>query len=305
VQSRPWQEEIRVDEPLARRLIEGATELRPTSLRLLAAGWDNAVWVADDFWAFRFPQREKGVPGFRRELEILPRLASLLPLPIPAPVFIGEPVDGYPWPFTGARLLRGEELGAARLDDEARVRIAGPLARFLRRLHSPEVVEAAGAESLPFDFNRRTDMAARGQVARSNLADLDRLGIWLAPPAVVRLLDDALELPPPEPPVLVHGDLHFRHVLVDRAGLAGVIDWGDVCRADPTVDLSLVWSFFPPEGRTAFLDEYGEVTEAQELRARVLGLSLCAALAGYGHDTGSTAVKREALAGLERLAGPS
>ena len=299
--SRPWHAEIPVDEPLARRLIEGATELQPRSLRLLAAGWDNAVWVADEEWAFRFPQRELGVPGFRRELDVLPRLAPLLALPIPAPVFVGEPVDGYPWPFSGARLLAGEELGAAGLDDDARARLAVPLARFLRRLHSTDVAAAAGATHLPFDVNRRSDMEARGQVARSHIEDLERLGIWRAPAAVGRLLRESLELPPPDPAVLVHGDLHFRHVLVEGGRLTGVIDWGDVCRADPAVDLSLVWSFFPPEGRDAFLEEYGDVTPAQAMRARVLGLSLCAALAGYGHDVGLEDVEREAVAGLERI----
>jgi len=302
VQSRPWRAEIRVDEPLARRLIEGATELRTRSLRLLAVGWDNVVWVADEQWAFRFPQRELGVPGFRRELAVLPRLASLLPLPVPVPVYVGEPVEWYPWPFSGARLLRGRELCDARLDAAARTAVARPLARFLRRLHSREVADAPGADALPLDVNHRADMAARTHVARSHLADIERMGIWRAPTVVGRVLEEALELPPPEPPVLVHGDLHFRHVLVDGGGVTGIVDWGDVCRADPAVDLSLVWSYFPPAGREAFLDEYGDVTEAQAVRGQVLGLSLCAALARYGRDEGFVDVERDAVAGLDRIA---
>ena len=79
-----------------------------------------------------------------------------------------------------------------------------------------------------------------------------------------------------------------------------MIDWGDVCRADPAVDLPLLWSFVPPEGRGAFLDVYGPVTEAQLLRARVLAIQLCAVLARYGHHERLTGVEREALAGLSR-----
>jgi aminoglycoside phosphotransferase (APT) family kinase protein len=90
-------------------------------------------------------------------------------------------------------------------------------------------------------------------------------------------------------------------VLVDAGGaLAGVIDWGDVCRGDPSIDLSLLWSFFPPEGRAAFLDVYGPLSEAQLLRARALAVNLCTILAVYGHEEGMSGVEREALEGLER-----
>jgi aminoglycoside phosphotransferase (APT) family kinase protein len=129
--------------------------------------------------------------------------------------------------------------------------------------------------------------------------------LWRVPRRVHRLLDEAKRrLPPPEPPVLVHGDLHFRHVLVDGDGAAsGVIDWGDVCLADPAIDLQLVWSFLEPEQRAAFLDAYGRpVAEAQLVRARVLALSLCAALAAYGHGERMGSVEREALDGLTRAA---
>jgi len=101
--------------------------------------------------------------------------------------------------------------------------------------------------------------------------------------------------------VLVHGDLHVRHLLVDEGGaLTGVIDWGDVCRADRAADLSLVWSLLPPAGRAAFLDEYGPVDEGTLLRARVLALFLCALLAVYARDERSPSLERESRAGLER-----
>ena len=81
-----------------------------------------------------------------------------------------------------------------------------------------------------------------------------------------------------------------------------MIDWGDTCRSDPAIDLQLVWSFLPPGSRGAFLDAYGPVSEEQLLRARVLALSLSAALAAYGHVEGMPSVADEALAGLERAA---
>jgi aminoglycoside phosphotransferase (APT) family kinase protein len=298
---REWSAEVSVDADIVRRLISGQfPELELCSLSLLAEGWDNAVWVVDERWAFRFPRRTIAIPGVEREIAALPRLAPLLPLPVPNPVFVGRPAGGYPWPFFGALLLPGREIPDARLDDDARLALARPLARFLRVLHDVDMSDFA---ELPLDFNRRADMGFRVPRARERIAEVEELGIWRAPPAVERWLGEAAVLPVPEPTVVAHGDLHFRHVLVDEAGaLAGVIDWGDLCLADPCIDLMLYWSTLPADGRAAFLDEYGPVTEEQLLRARVLALLICCALAAYGHHERALKVEREAVAGLRRTA---
>jgi aminoglycoside phosphotransferase (APT) family kinase protein len=89
-------------------------------------------------------------------------------------------------------------------------------------------------------------------------------------------------------------------VLVAAGDLSGVIDWGDVCRADPAVDLMLVWSLLPRAGRDSFMREYGPIAEERMIRARVLALALCAALAVYGHREGHASLEQECVAGLER-----
>jgi aminoglycoside phosphotransferase (APT) family kinase protein len=286
-----WSAEVTVDEPLARRLIAGQfPELASASVRRLAEGWDNVVWVVDERWAFRFPQRTMGAELIERELRVLPLIAPALPAPVPVPVFAGHPAEGYPWSFFGAPLLPGLEACDAALDDEARCRLAPALARFLRALHELPVIDG-----LPYDPTGRADMAHRAALTREWLERLGR------PADVEGLLAEAEALPSPEDEVVAHGDLHFRHVMVDRAGeLTGVIDWGDVCRADRSIDLSLLWSFFPAEGRAAFLAEYGTVSEAQLLRARALAVNLCVILAVYGRDEGMSGVEREALQGLDR-----
>jgi aminoglycoside phosphotransferase (APT) family kinase protein len=294
-----WSADVAVDEPLVRRLLVQFPELELRSLRRLAEGWDNSVWVVDERYAFRFPRRGVAVPGLEREIVLLPRLAPLLPLPIPRPAFVGRPDGDYEWPFFGCELIDGVEAGDAALDDEARVRVGLELARFLHILHSLEPEEA-----LPEDPNARADTLRRAAMAREELAELERLGVWRAPPELEAVLAQAEGLPPPEAPVVTHGDLHFRHLLVSEGAASGVIDWGDVCLADPAIDLPLLWSFVPPRGRAAFLDLYGPVSEAQLVRARVLAIQLCAVLAHYGHVEGVPGVEREGLAGLERaLAG--
>jgi aminoglycoside phosphotransferase (APT) family kinase protein len=214
---------------------------------------------------------------------------------VPRPALVGEPADGYPWPFFGAELIPGVEAGVAELDDEARVAVGLELAAFLRSLHALELdVE------LPQDPNGREEMPKRVALAREELHVLDKLALWRAPAAVERLFEQAERLPAAEASAVAHGDLHFRHLLVDGRAASGVIDWGDLCRADPAIDLPLYWSFVPPGGRAAFLDAYGEVTETQLVRARVLSVQLCAVLAHYGHAENQPAILRAALDGLER-----
>jgi aminoglycoside phosphotransferase (APT) family kinase protein len=295
-----WAAERQVGEELAERLVrEQFAPLPERSVSLLSTGWDYVVHVVDERWVFRFPRRAVVVPGTEREIATLGRIAPLLPVSVPAPTHVGQPSAAFPWPFYGARYLPGVEPSDAGLTDDERTRLARPLARALRSLHGPETLAAAG-DSLPPDPIRRADMSFRVPKTREALAAVRKLGLWESPAVVEEILAAASALPPAEPSAVCHCDLHFRQLLVDGGELSGIVDWVDVCRSDPGVDLQLAWSFLPPAGRAAFLDEYGPVSESSLLRARVLALFLNAILARYGHSEGLETVEAEALAGLAR-----
>ena len=291
-----WDAEVVIDEALVRALVgEQFPVLDVSSARLLGEGWDNAVWVVEEQWAFRFPRRAIAIPGVELELAVLPRLAPLLPVPIPLPTFVGEPSDRFPWPFFGAPLLSGDEPADTQLTDEARTDLGAELGRFLRTLHDVELdVE------LPDDPIRRADTPFRVTRTRERLATNEVVGVWTPPPEVERILAEGERLPESTQRVVAHGDLHLRHVLVERGTLSGVIDWGDMCRSDPAIDLMLVWSLLTPAGRGRFVAEYGQVDEVTMLRARVLALFLGLTLALYARDVGHATLERECLAGLER-----
>ncbi len=295
-----WDAEVTVDEALTRRLLEEQfPDLASLPTVLLGSGWDNTVYTVGGEWVFRFPRREVVLPGFRLEIEFLPQLDPLLPSAIPVPELIGEPSEAFSWPFFGARMLPGVELAdAPETDREA---LAVELARFLRTLHRDEAVQAVG-RPLPENWTRRADMEVRVPYVLDKLVELDSL--WHAPEDVRALIEDARSLPPPEPKAVCHGDLHFRHVLVEDGRMSGVIDWIDLCRGEPALDLQIVWSVLPPNARPAFLAEYGDVDDETLLRARVIAFHLGAALLDYGHQEGIPALEREALAALERASSP-
>jgi aminoglycoside phosphotransferase (APT) family kinase protein len=293
-----WAAELLVDAQLARELIHKQFAPLPRrSLERLAEGWDYVAFLVDGDWVFRFPRREVVVPGTEREIAVLPGLAALMPVPVPAPEYVGRAGDRFPWPFYGASFLPGVEIAEAGLDDEGRVSLARPLARALRALHSATALAAVGDE-LPADPMGRADLQARVPRTRDALEAI--ADVWRPPPAVDEILGAASDLPPAAPTAVVHGDLHIRQLLADGGRLAGIIDWVDVCRSDPGVDLQLWWSLLPPAGRAAFLDEYGAVSEQSLRRARVLALFLNAILLRHARAEGLTAVEAEALAGLGR-----
>jgi aminoglycoside phosphotransferase (APT) family kinase protein len=274
-------------------LAEQFPELDASSAKLLGEGWDNSAWLVEGRWVFRFPRRQIAIPGVERELAVLPRLAPLLPVPIPEPQFVGRASERFQWPFFGAPHLPGVEAADAELSDGAREELGAELGRFLRALHDVELdVE------LPRDPNRRADMPFRVERARTCIAEAADL--FHPSQRIEELLDEAAQLPPSEDAVLVHGDLHQRHVLIREQRLAAVIDWGDVCVGDASIDLQLAWCLLPPAGRERFVEEYGPIDRRRLLRARATALYFCAMLASYAHSVGNANLERESVTGLER-----
>src|SRR5690242_15024602 len=297
-----WNPDVVVDEELARALIgDRVPTLRDAPLRLLGEGWDSTVWRAGDQWVFRFPRREMVVPGFLREVEVLPRLAPELPLPVPVAEVRGEPDERFRWPWAGFRILPGRELVEVAADAEACVRYGRGLGRFLRALHDidPAAV-TAGGELLPIDAVRRADMPFRVERTEEQLGRIAGLRLWRPPAGFAAVMEEARGLPDPDELVVCHGDLHLRHLLVSDAGeLAGVIDWIDVCRGDACLDLLLYWGYLAEAGRQAFVAAYGPVDEVRLLRARVITVSIWCALAEYAHAVGMERLRQAAVAGLD------
>ena len=304
-----WSPERVINAELAAPVIAAQfPELAGQPVRAFDAGWDNVVLAVGDAWLFRFIHRRIALDGARRELAVLTHLADRFTVPIPRPRFVGTPTPEIDWPFWGAAALPGEEVARAALPDDARAAAAHTLGVFLRQLHDPglaaDTVAAArdqGVE-LPVDPMGRADPATLVPRTRERLARLLVGGAAPRDPRIDALLDTAATLPVPAGPlVLVHGDLHVRHVLVTADGsVGGVIDWGDTCLADPAVDLMVGYAAFVGPAREAFLEAYGDVPPERELRARALAVHVTAALLEYAAGEGMGSLATEARASLDR-----
>ncbi|MEZ4513130.1 MAG: phosphotransferase [Chloroflexota bacterium] len=280
--------------------------LRPVVAELLGMGWDNVVWRVNGRFAFRFPRRPIGVDCLQAELALLPTLAPLLPLPVVAPTLLGQPGQGYPWPFAGYALLPGQMAYTVGLTAAARNALAVPLAHFLQTLHAfpPEQARALGA---PPDRLGRFAMATRVPQLQQLLQELVARGVlpslepWLG---VITAVSPSPTQAISTPQVLVHGDLNVRNFLLDEAGqISGVIDWGDLHVGNPAADLALACSFLPPVGQAIFRQTYGAIDDETWRLAQFRGLHLTAVLLGDAITAGDAALAQECRLGLQYILG--
>jgi aminoglycoside phosphotransferase (APT) family kinase protein len=306
----PWTPEITVDPDVVAQVVaDQFPELAGLLVRPVGVGWDNSVFGVGPDWVFRFIHRQAAVRTATAELAVLRALPDL-PLPVPRPLLVGTPTPELPFPFWGAHHLPGTEIGAAGVPDDARGPVAHDVGTFLRRLHDPALAAAtvdavgrAGVE-LGVDPMSRAVPRAIAPRARATIGRLVEAGRWAPDPAVRALLDEAEPLGPTSgTPVLVHGDLHVRHLLVTTTRgprASGVIDWGDTCLGDPAVDLAIAFMAFVGSARESFLTAYGPVDAERALRARTLAVHLAALLADQAIGDGMPVVAAEALAALGR-----
>jgi aminoglycoside phosphotransferase (APT) family kinase protein len=281
----PWSAEQVVSQQLAYQLInEQFPELEVIHLNELGEGFDNTVFAVNDCYVFRFPRRAIAVDLLKTENRILPQLVPYLPVEIPEPIFIGKPSNIYPWPFTGYRLVSGKTPGT--LTNQTRLKSIKPLAEFLRELHHFPI-QKAKEFSLSYDPLHRLDISRRKQQLETHIEQLKLTGLWNDFLALDTYVSSLRYIDYKNREVLVHGDLHFRNLLVDDEGtLSGVIDWGDVHIGHPAVDLAIVYSFLPPEGRALFYEIYGHVDDETKKLAQFRAVYTSVVLLLYSHDLG-------------------
>ncbi|GMA60144.1 phosphotransferase [Alicyclobacillus fastidiosus] len=299
--SRQWSEEIAVSTEVAKELIERQfPQLAPAAVEHAGQGWDNHVFLVNDHLVFRFPRRKLGVLCLEEELRCLPQIAKRLSVPVSNPLFIGEPSELYPHPFAGYERLRGNPVHECAPTRAMRAKHAAEFAAFLRGLHdiSVEDAQAFGASS---DIIGRMNLDKRIPQFQDYAKEAVEQGLIQDAAPLQRLVEAipcSADVEHRE--CVVHGDLNFRNFLVDGEGrLQGVIDWGDVHIGHPAVDLAIMYSYVPEEGRALFQSVYGEIDDQTRALARFRAVYTSLYILIYAYDIHDDAQVREARESLQ------
>lgn len=238
-------------------------------------GMDNATFRLGDGLSVRLPRYERWIGQVEREQRWLPWLAPQLPLTISAPLALGRPGRGFPFPWSVYRWLEGEAATTESLADP--VRTARELAGFIRALQkidptggpAPGLSNAFRGERVGTECDSlAADSLVRAKIAKlAGIVDTD---------AVTAVWEAALAAPAwDRPPVWLHGDLATGNLLAVEGHLSAVIDFGTLAVGDPACDLIPTWMFLPATARDAFREA---VDQDDATWARARGLALAGSL---------------------------
>ena len=208
-------------------------------------GWDNRTFRLGENMSVRVPSAERYAPQVQKEQRWLPRLAPQLPLPIPAPLAMGVPDDGYPWYWSIYRWVEGESATLERIADLRQ--FATTLAQFLRALQRIEPV--GGPLPGQHNFFRGGPLKVYDAETRQTISIL---GDAIDADAVTEMWDTALKSTWRGAPVWIHGDVSATNLLVKQGRLCAVIDFGCSGVGDPACDMTIAWTLLSGNSRSAF-----------------------------------------------------
>lgn len=237
---------LAISEDLTRRLVATQfPEWADLPVRPISRGWDNRSFRLGDDMLVRLPSAAEYAIQVEKEHYWLPRLAPSLPLPIPKPLAIGAPTNGYPWQWSIYRWIEGETAVPGPIDDMGDFAVS--LAGFLTALYGTDAAE--GPKPGEHNFYRGAALATYDKETRHAIATLQgKIDTRLATEAWETALGTKWILPP----VWVHGDVSPENLLVERGKLSAVIDFGMLAVGDPACDLSIAWTLFRGENRRQF-----------------------------------------------------
>jgi aminoglycoside phosphotransferase (APT) family kinase protein len=262
-------DEHAIDTALVRRLLRGRWADRPLT-PLASGGTVNAVYRLGDDLTVRLPLTAGGAADITKEHRVLAALPRL-PVPVPVVVAIGEPAEGYPWPWAVHRWLDGSPA----------VEGAPAPARELAELIT--ALRATPADGPP--AYRGKPLSAVDAGARRAIDELSRTDEPFDAAAALAVWTSALEAPQwTERPCWVHSDLMPSNLLLRDGRLAGVLDWATAGVGDPACDLIPAWNLLTAATRPAFRDAVG-ADDATWARGRGWALAMAVIQLPYYRHT--------------------
>ena len=236
-----------IDDTLVRRMVAAQfPQWADLPVRSAAVGgWDNRSFRLGEHMIVRLSSAADYSMQVEKEHRWLPKLARLLPLPIPTPLAIGEPVRGYPWRWSIYRWIEGDAAAPERIGDLSA--FAASLAQFLVALQRIDATD--GPRPGPHNFHRGGALTTYDAETRQAIALLKGK---INTKAATEVWEAALGTTWEHSPVWIHGDVSAGNLLVKAGRLSAVIDFGMLGVGDPACDLSIAWTLFSGKSREAF-----------------------------------------------------
>ncbi len=263
-------DEHAIDTTLVERLVRGQfprwADLPVTPLA--SGGTVNAVYRLGDGLTVRLPLAAGGAGDIAKEARVLIALGGL-PVAVPAVVAVGEPAEGYPWPWAvhgwldGSPALEGRDArGLAEFVRALRAnRAAGPPAPRGKPLSTVDTATRRAIDEL-----RRTDEPFDADAAHAAWSEALNAPQWTGPPC------------------WVHGDLMPSNLLLRDGRLSGVLDWATAGVGDPACDLIPAWNLLTADTRRTFREAVG-ADDATWARGRGRALSMAVIQLPYYRHT--------------------
>lgn len=240
-------QKVIIDESLVSRLVSSQfpqwKDLPIKSVKI--SGWDNRTFHLGKHMLVRIPSTADYELQVEKEHKWLPKLAPLLPLPIPVPIVMGKPAEGYPWKWSIYSWLDGETAASGHIKNLGD--FAKSLAQFLKALHK---IDTTGGP-LPglHSFYRGASLKTYDAQTRQAIRILkDKINTE----AVTKIWEEAVATEWQGLSVWVHGDISAGNLLVKNGKLTAVIDFGQLTIGDPACDLAIAWTFFDNKSREIF-----------------------------------------------------
>ena len=248
------------------------------------SGWDNRTFHLGTRLLVRLPSAAEYAVQVEKEQKWLPILAPKLPLAIPAPVALGRPQFDYPFHFSIYRWIQGEPAASANIQDK--VQFAKQLANFLQNLQNISI--EGGPRPGLHSFYRGGSLQVYSEETKKAISSLGHL---LDKDKALLIWNQAIKNPWLKEPVWVHGDISSGNLLVNKGGLCGVIDFGQLAVGDPSCDLAIAWTFFQKDSREFFFKSFNH-DDYTWLRARAWALwKALIVAAGFSNPNNSEAKK--------------
>jgi aminoglycoside phosphotransferase (APT) family kinase protein len=294
-----WDKNVGLNTNNVIRILEDQLKIKIENIDFIANGWDNDVYKVNNQYLFRFPRRDIANKLIEKEGYALPIIKHYVSVPLPTPIFFGNPTDNYPYRFIGYHYLNDlsiEEIVSVNGIDSISV-----LATFLSQLHSVPIKKVESI--VGYDDLDRLNIQKRKAVLMQNTNAIKNTGIYDTL-ELESYIDNLKDIKLSNEKVLVHGDLHIRNLLYNKDGIvSSIIDFGDIHIGHRACDISIIYSIIPSEYRNVFFEKYGDVSSATLDFAKFKAIFTNTFLLLHAYDSGNIALVKKVITALNNALG--